>query len=91
MTPDEIRDWRKVAADLFVAAKAAALVLATVETLASILTASGVTVVLPVPVTFTKRTEVEGFWWIAIARTEKVRIAKKMPRNIFIRNLLTRI
>ena len=85
-TPEEIRVLRKVSADLLEFESAAALDDAVDVTVADKRRASGTTVVVPMPVTFTKRTEVEGFWWIAIARTEKVRIAKKMPRNIFMVN-----
>lgn len=90
-TPAPVSTWRKVAADLLVAASAEALEEEVFVTVADRRTASGTTLVVPTPVTLTNRTEVDGFWWMAIARTEKVRIAKKMPRNIFIRNLLTRI
>ena len=74
---------------MLVSESAALLELAIVVTVALSRTASGTTVVVPVPVTFTKRTVVEGFWWIAIARTEKVRIAKKIPRKIFMPYPLT--
>ena len=85
-TPDEIKVLRKVSADLLELERAAALEEAVDVTVAERRTASGTTVVVPIPVTFTKRTAVEGFWWMAIASTEKVRIAKKIPRNIFIPN-----
>ena len=85
-TPDEIKVLRNVSADLLELERAAALEEAVDVTVAERRTASGTTVVVPIPVTFTKRTAVEGFWWMAIASTEKVRIAKKIPRNIFIPN-----
>ena len=85
-TPDEIKVLRNVSADLLEFERAAALEEAVDVTVAERRTASGTTVVVPIPVTFTKRTAVEGFWWMAIASTEKVRIAKKIPRNIFIPN-----
>lgn len=59
--PEEIKVLRKVSADLLVLARAAALEDAVDVTVAESLTASGTTVVVPVPVTLTKRTLVEGF------------------------------
>ena len=88
-TPAATSVWRKVCADLLVAESAALLELDTDITVASKRTASGTTVAIPVPVTLTKRTAVDGFWLIAIASTEKVRIAKNIPRKIFISNLPT--
>ena len=60
-TPEEIRVLRKVSADLLEFESAAALDDAVDVTVADKRTASGTTVVVPMPVTFTKRTEVEGF------------------------------
>ena len=59
--PEEIKVLRKVSADLLLFERAAALEDAVDVTVAERRTASGTTVVVPVPVTFTKRTLVEGF------------------------------
>jgi hypothetical protein len=88
-TPAAVSVWRKVRADLLVAARAAELEEAVDVTVALNRTASGATFVVPTPVTLTIRTVVEGFWWIAIASTERVRIAKNIPRKIFIHHLPT--
>ena len=60
-TPDEIKVLRKVSANLEVLESAVALDEEVAVTVAESRTASGTTVVVPVPVTFTNRTVLEGF------------------------------